>query len=470
MNIKYFSTLALATSCLFLSTSLTSPQIAHADMSELYDKAMLNVNSAHIINSGGRNGFSVGGAGFRAELVNPNLLNMTLPSLTAGCGGIDFYGGSFSMINSDQLVQAMRGVMQGSASYVFGLALSSICPTCKELATQLQKKMQQINDMARNACKAANEKLGELNEKDPFFGEGDMILSGGMKDTMAGWSSALGTTDLAWDMYADDTDKVSEKAAQGGKDLSGNVTWKFLAEAEVEGWDHSLGSLDLREVMMSMIGNDFFIPGDPAASPPTEDLYVNEDPILELKAFFGGAKGSSESISYWKCGNKDTGNITLECVQNQLVVETTDDWKGLVQILKDDFSEALNQMKDPTVTDFPDPAKVKLLQYLSVVPNWQKLLVTSDSRVDDLANVLAISASRELIPRVIRKLSSAAHVVQNNPMLSPELRVQASKLNARIQKFDKEVATYLTDFDKDVASMKDMAVIVDFFKDNKLKG
>lgn len=465
MNIKYFFTLFLAAACLFLSTSLTSPKIAHADMSALYDQAMINVNSARTINSGGRRGFSLGGAGFRAELVNPNVLNMVLPSLTSGCGGIDFYGGSFSMINSDQLVQAMRGVMQGSASYVFGLALSSICPTCKELATQLQKKMQQINDMARNACKAATDKLGELNEKDPLFGERDMILSGDMKATMAGWKTNIGATDLSWGMYADDTASSSENTLEAGKDLSGNVTWKYINEAKVDDWTHALGGLDLREILMSMLGNDHFVAGSSAAGSSTAvaDSYIEEKPILKVEDFFGGVKGATGNITYWECTNKSTGTINSQCGGNQLV-QTTVVWKGLVEMLTDDFTVVLNEMKDASIVEFTNPDKVRLLRYLSAVPNLQKLLVDSDSSITDIANILAITASRELIPKSIRALKHAISVVIDNPNIPSELRTQAGRFKIRVTAFNEDVYVYLRKFDRDVESLKDISLIVSFLE------
>ncbi len=52
------------------------------------------------------------------------------PSFSAGCGGIDLFGGSFSFINMNQFVDLMRAVASNAAGYAFQLAINAMCPDC----------------------------------------------------------------------------------------------------------------------------------------------------------------------------------------------------------------------------------------------------------------------------------------------------------------------------------------------------
>ena len=42
---------------------------------------------------------------------NSTLANIQLPSVRAGCGGIDIFGGSFSFISKDELIKLMEAIM-----------------------------------------------------------------------------------------------------------------------------------------------------------------------------------------------------------------------------------------------------------------------------------------------------------------------------------------------------------------------
>jgi conjugative transfer pilus assembly protein TraH len=48
-----------------------------------------------------------------------------MPSVKAGCGGIDIFTGGFSFINTDQIVAAMKAAANGAA-FVFDLAINAI--------------------------------------------------------------------------------------------------------------------------------------------------------------------------------------------------------------------------------------------------------------------------------------------------------------------------------------------------------
>jgi conjugative transfer pilus assembly protein TraH len=48
-----------------------------------------------------------------------------LPSIRAGCGGIDAFWGGFSMFDPDMLVQYAQNVLSAAPAYAFNLALQN---------------------------------------------------------------------------------------------------------------------------------------------------------------------------------------------------------------------------------------------------------------------------------------------------------------------------------------------------------
>lgn len=93
---------------------------------------------------------------------NSTLANIQLPSVRAGCGGIDIFGGSFSFISKDELIKLMEAIMQNAAGFAFELALESLSPTVQETVAKLRDLIQQVNAMNINSCEAGQAIVGSL--------------------------------------------------------------------------------------------------------------------------------------------------------------------------------------------------------------------------------------------------------------------------------------------------------------------
>lgn len=78
---------------------------------------------------------------YKTTVFDENLVSMRLPSARGSCGGIDIFGGSFSFINSDQIVQLLRQVASNAQGYAFQLAMDNMCPDCMKWLNELQTKM-----------------------------------------------------------------------------------------------------------------------------------------------------------------------------------------------------------------------------------------------------------------------------------------------------------------------------------------
>lgn len=90
----------------------------------------------------------------RTQPRNTSLAHIQLPSVRAGCGGIDIFGGSFSFISKEELIKLMEAIMQNAAGFAFELALESLSPTVQETVAKLRDLIQQVNSMNINSCEA----------------------------------------------------------------------------------------------------------------------------------------------------------------------------------------------------------------------------------------------------------------------------------------------------------------------------
>ena len=97
---------------------------------------------------------TLGSLYLRTRPRNSQLAAIQLPSVRAGCGGIDIFGGAFSFITEEELIALMEAIMQNAAGFAFELALESLSPAVQEIVAKLRDLIQQVNAGNINSCEA----------------------------------------------------------------------------------------------------------------------------------------------------------------------------------------------------------------------------------------------------------------------------------------------------------------------------
>jgi len=108
-------------------------------------------------------GFYSGGSIVARNAVrNAQLGTVQMPGFRAGCGGIDLWGGGFSHIRSEQLVEMARNIGSATASYAFMLAVQTVSPQIYNIMNELQNLANLVNQTNINSCEAGATLLGGI--------------------------------------------------------------------------------------------------------------------------------------------------------------------------------------------------------------------------------------------------------------------------------------------------------------------
>ena len=83
-------------------------------------------------------GGTLGGISMRSPVRSFNILAYDPPRFSAGCGGIDAYFGSFSMISADNMRNIIRSIMSNATGYALKIALDNMCSSCQNIMSGLQ--------------------------------------------------------------------------------------------------------------------------------------------------------------------------------------------------------------------------------------------------------------------------------------------------------------------------------------------
>lgn len=93
------------------------------------------------------------------------LVQLDLPDVRAGCGGIDLLMGSFSILSEEKLKELGRAIMTNAPAYAADIYLASAMPELKQVRDHLMSVEQMINRTSINSCEASKLMIGGLAPK-----------------------------------------------------------------------------------------------------------------------------------------------------------------------------------------------------------------------------------------------------------------------------------------------------------------
>lgn len=226
------------------------------------DGMFSNLTGAGVAKTPDRTAFLGGGLALRTPIQNINIVTFDPPRISAGCGGLDMFGGSFSFVNAEQLVALFRKVAANAIGLAFKAAIAAINPQLSALMDTFQAMIADMNAGLKNSCMlATNLMKGTTGSK-------------AVDDAVSGWMSTIlpqadGKQEDAAAGQAKVTESPSAAAAEAEKlsPIAGNAVWKAINNPNTNGGlgalltdptsSTSLGSSaakNANEIIMSLTG------------------------------------------------------------------------------------------------------------------------------------------------------------------------------------------------------------------------
>jgi conjugative transfer pilus assembly protein TraH len=296
---------------LILLFSIDSQASIGNDMENFFNSlgAISNRNQAGYI-KGTKSGYVTGGGfSMRSRVSNTQLASVQLPSLKAGCGGIDFYAGGFSFINEDQLISLGKNMLSNAPGVMFQMALDNVSPKIGSTLKYFQNLSREINELNINSCKTTTALL-----KDP-----GSVVNAVKEKSCRTWGLASGKFQ--------DASKANASCTSGGQASSTyesmpdnqkprisnvNLIWEAMKDASLINVSDS-DSTKIAEMMMTLTGTVIIKGGsnDNQAS----DVSLFSSKIIDQNVFnsflSGGVVEILQCDNYEKCLNPTKRLITI---------------------------------------------------------------------------------------------------------------------------------------------------------------
>ena len=226
------------------SSDANASSALRSEMNKMFG-SMSNVTAPGVMQTSRRGVISGGSVVVRNRVVNPNIVSFVPPSWNAGCGGIDFFGGSFSFINKEQFVQLGRTIASNAMGYAFHLALEAMSPAVRTIIQTLQDIVSKLNQHIGNSCQLAQGIVNDATSAFDLKGRTDVSLKEAMVE---------GYADISKTFLEASSSVTQNLRPEQIERIVGNIVWKALKDAGVGSWT-TYGGDDLLRVMMTMTGS-----------------------------------------------------------------------------------------------------------------------------------------------------------------------------------------------------------------------
>lgn len=408
---------------LFLSINTAMASVS-SDLGSFFNHLGYTSNSTDASAYQGQEaGYYTGGSLYARNSVRDyQLVSVQLPSVKAGCGGIDLFTGGFSFINSQNLVDAMENIANNAVSYAVLLGIQTVTPEIADEMQSLQGYANFINQGNINSCETAASAVGAVWPKTDMAEQQVCQSIGTSKGLFSDYTSAR--------MQCGEGGKRSSTLTKAQNDASykdmvvsnTNIAWKAIQKNNFLAKD-----TELAELFMSLSGSIIIKAGSddnaPHETTPLPSLAGNHQLIKAL--MFGGDTPLYRCDELKACLNAKEESITI------------DKMKGLVS----QVSTLLSEMYSHILSDTPITEEEKGLLQSTNIPIYKMLTVeaayTGGSTVLDLnsySEIIAASILNQYLNENIDLVQKSAGQLQY-----PESIL--SQFNEGLQKARREVAT-----------------------------
>ena len=411
-------------SCLLLGFSPSTEASVSSDLSSFFNSLGYDTNATNpSAYEGQEAGYYTGGSLYARNSVRDyQLVSVQLPSIKAGCGGIDLFTGGFSFINSQQLVDAMENIANNAVSYAVMLGIQTVTPEIADEMQTLQSFANKINQGNINSCQAAASMVGAVWPKTDTSEQAVCQSIGISKGLFSDYTAARMQ---CGDGGARTSTLASAKSDANYKNMviqNTNIAWQAIQKNSFLTSD-----TELSELFMSLSGTIIVKSGSSDNDPSQFALVPSMADNQELiNAIMNGG-----TAPVYKC------DTTTDCLNPTLSTVSIAQSDGLINQVSNLVTDMYNHILDDTaITD-----EEKGLLQSTNIPLYKMLTVeaayTGGSSVLDIqsySEMIAASILNQYLNENLDIIQKSAGILQYPQQILADFNKGLEKARTDVQK------------------------------------
>lgn len=366
---------------------------------------------------------------------NVQPFNLQMPSVRAGCGGIDVFAGSFSFINASEMVAMLKATANNAVGFAFKLAIDSVSPQISKVMGEFSQAAQQMNQMNISSCEAAQGLVGGIWPKMDGARSTICAAVGQSSGRFSDWARSrqgCGPEGEREATLAANTDAATRDLTPG---TPRNYTWEALRRSSAFGSTRAGGTgynfdPGFSEYIMTVVGT---VITNVNSTDGSGIRYFGPAEEAVVTALLDGTAGATP-VEVLKC---DTEDLCLNPTKTSLTVPATVALRQRVRTM-------IVSMNDKIRTDRAlDNAEKQLLNMTSL-PLYKMLMVqalahsgfTSDE-LDTLAEIVSVNLLSAIIDNMLDRVGQASvHIPDADQTTAETWRRQLAEAREKYSRRD----------------------------------
>lgn len=278
----------------------------------------INVTDPEIIKDQ-QAGFATGGSIImRGNIQNKQLGVVELPSVRAGCGGIDLFGGGFGYITSKEIKMLLNSIAQNALAYSVQLAVDTVSPQMGNIMKNVESMARFINSQNINSCQTAALLVSGMwpksEQSEKLACQARQMGGNVVSDYFAARDSCTGEKSVSINKSRSKDEELSLSSVLGSEY---NLVWKALKKKGVNDSDTISMLMSISGTYISRVNGNKVI-GDYR---PSLALKGN---ILKALMY-----GDNEHVNIYACRDLEC----LELIDKPLVISRENSLVGKIEAL-----------------------------------------------------------------------------------------------------------------------------------------
>ena len=347
---------------------------------------------------------------------------LSAPSIKSGCGGIDAFLGSFSMISGGELITIAENIGSQAPVYGFHLGMKTYAPMIEQALKDLRNQLMHLNQAGIGNCKTVQAGYAALLPKN------SRMYESVCEEMAAGGGADLGGQRKKCRNHMQQKAAVDEKQAADPDALIDNYNI-FVKAANAVGIPR-----EMHESLMSMVGT--IVVKDGIAIPYPSLANDRNSWNIHIN---GGSSGSM-----YRCNNADCLTVTVD---NNVTIAEKDSYAGKVR-------EELHNLKTKM---FAQIAEFNAREKGFIDSIGQAFPIFDHITLEAASGVSIISADSQLIARymllehiqkVTRDIKKGNYYMRGKQLDDSVLKDYGDALDKLMQYAERQWAEVMTDAER----------------------
>lgn len=327
MERNFFNRIAAATVSITLIVGPVST--AHAGLKDALDSMFVSSSTApQTFETQRLMGVYGGHMSLRPASKGINIVQFAAPRISAGCGGIDMFFGSFSFINGEQFEQLLRSIASAAVGYAIKAAIRGMCDTCAAILEELEAVIRDLNALAKNTCATANALFGDGDQFGKLM-ESSRRLGNAISTSAQKFSDWAASENSSQAKPASQSPASTDTALRDHNPLTGNLVYR-AADYTLKNGGNAMSSFlsynDTLHLLMGLFGTVIINKDAYAGNSATcgsgvdkqnceskpEEFGPSIESFDELMYVRDHQKTSGQGVTVWRCGGQECTNVVPE--------------------------------------------------------------------------------------------------------------------------------------------------------------